>query len=164
MAVTTNTNPVPALSAVRLFPLGCSSARSRQGRWQLPVSRAGAMVPPRLQGALRSELGQHAALVPWDPGKGWDKGASQTPGLGSRSRCPAGPSGTAGWNGRLERQGRAQIPGGRRGVSKRGTPRRSGQAGRAGLQLSKGSKQERGRAATARLQNSFNRRKNWESS
>ena len=38
------------------------------------MSRAGAMVPPRLQGALRSELGEHAALVAWDPGKGWNKG------------------------------------------------------------------------------------------
>ena len=78
MAVTANTNPVPALSAVRPFPLGCSSARSRQGRWRLPVSRAGAMVPPRLQGALRSELGATRLRCPEIPGKDGTK-AAQTP-------------------------------------------------------------------------------------
>ena len=91
------------------------------------------MAPPRLQGALRSQLGEHAAPVPWHAGRDGTK-AAQTAGqpilvfgrtLGN-SRLER-QAGTAGWSSGLERQGQAQ------------------------LQCSKGSKQQQGRAATARL-------------
>ena len=103
-AITNGSNnkhkPSPSPVAVRLFPLGCSSARSRQGRWRLPVSRADAMVPPRLQGALRSELGATQLRCPGIPGKDGTK-AAQTPFL----ELVLGWNGS-GWSGRDEHKSR----------------------------------------------------------